>query len=482
MTALKRVGVLLRNPHFWVVVVALAITTWLHYATSPLLFDRHTVYRYLYFLPIVYAALRFGLWGGLVAGVTASLLFAPHIWLKFGRFPEESLNDLFVAIILIAVGILTGALTDGERRQRQKQEAASAQLARSLSELEKRTAAFEEMQRYISNVLTSLSSGVITIDASGRVTTENRVAYTLLGGSFIGQPLPRTLADPALLTTGFRQIRLAGRPVGLHAGPLTSGDGRQMGTVLVLDDLTEIKALEEQVRRAERLSALGTLAGGVAHEVRNPVGIIRASAQLMGSLPSVAEDAASHEYLSVITQEADRIDRLVEDLLGYARAGELSLAPVDMEELVRSTAARLASLTEQADVELVVEVESRLPRVEGDAGKLEQVLLNLGLNAIAAIQAAYPRPAGGGGRLVLAAQRAPGGLHCIVRDNGQGMPDDVRVHIFDPFFTTRDDGTGLGLAIVQRIVADHDGTIEVASEPERGATFTIWLPTINDER
>ena len=112
-------------------VVALAITTWLHYATSPLLFDRHTVYRYLYFLPIVYAALRFGLWGGLAAGITASLLFAPHIWLKFGQFPEESLNDFFVAIILIAVGVLTGALTDGERRQRQKQEAASAQQVRA---------------------------------------------------------------------------------------------------------------------------------------------------------------------------------------------------------------------------------------------------------------------------------------------------------------------------------------------------------------
>ncbi len=188
MTVVKRVGILLRNPHFWVVVVALAITTWLHYATSPLLFDRHTVYRYLYFLPIVYAALRFGLWGGLAAGITASLLFAPHIWLKFGRFPEESLNDFFVAIILIAVGVLTGALTDGERRQRQKQEAASAQLARSLSELEKRTAAFEEMQRYISNVLTSLSSGVITIDASGRVTTENRVAHTLLGAASSASP------------------------------------------------------------------------------------------------------------------------------------------------------------------------------------------------------------------------------------------------------------------------------------------------------
>lgn len=471
----RRLIRLLAKVDFWVVVAGLAITTWLHYTTSPLLFEQHTVYRYLYFLPVVYAALRFGLMGGLLAGVTASLLFAPHIWLKFGHFPEESLNDLFVAIILIAVGVLTGALTDGERRQRQKQEATSTQLARSLAQLEQRTAALEEMQRYISNVLASLSSGVITIDANGRVTTENRLAHTLLGGSYVGQRLPHPLSDPNLLTGGFRQLQLASRPVGVHASPLSGADGRQMGTVIVLEDLTEIKALEEQVRRAERLSSLGTLAGGVAHEVRNPVGIIRASAQLMGSLPSVAADPGSREYVQVITQEADRIDRLVEDLLGYARAGELSLAPVDMEELVRSTAARLASLAEQAEIDLVVDVTPGLPLVEGDAAKLEQALLNLGLNAITAIQAAYPRPAGGG-QLILAAQRASDGLHCIVRDNGQGMPDDVRVHIFDPFFTTRDDGTGLGLAIVQRTVADHGGTIDVTSAPGQGATFTIWLP------
>lgn len=476
MSFAKHFRALLKSGHFWVVVAGLAITTWLHYTTSPLLFDLHTVYRYLYFLPVVYAALRFGLWGGLLSGLAASLLFAPHIWFKFGHFPEESLNDLFVAVILTFVGLLTGALTDAERSQRRKQEAASAQLAHSLAQLEQRTAALEEMQRYISSVLASLSCGVITVDAAGRITTDNPMARTLLGSNLVGYPLPAALLDQSgSRFDGYHQLRLAGRPVGVHARPLTSGDGRQMGTVLVLDDLTEVKALEEQVQRAERLSALGTLAGGVAHEVRNPVGIIRASAQLMSSLPAVASDDDSQEYLHVITQEADRVDRLIEDLLGYARAGELSLAPVAVEELVRNTAARLASLAEQAGIGLAVQVEPELPQVAGDAGKLEQALLNLGLNAIAAIQAAYPPPEGGG-RLAFHVAQAPGGLSCVVSDNGQGMPDEVRAHIFDPFFTTRDDGTGLGLAIVQRIVADHGGAIEVASEPGQGATFTLWLP------
>ena len=117
MVLAQRLGRLFRNPHFWVVAAGLALVTWLHYTTSPLLFGLHTVYRYLYFLPIVYAAVQFGLWGGVLAGVAASLLFAPHIWLKFGAFPEESLNDLFVTVVLISVGAVTGALADAERRQ-----------------------------------------------------------------------------------------------------------------------------------------------------------------------------------------------------------------------------------------------------------------------------------------------------------------------------------------------------------------------------
>ncbi len=471
----QRLLSLFRNGHFWVVVAGLAITTWLHYTTSPLLFERHTVYRYLYFLPVVYAALRFGLWGGLLAGLAASLLFAPHIWLKFGHFPDESLNDLFVAVILTIVGVLTGALTDAERRQRRSQEVVSAQLTYSLAQLEQRTAALEEMQRYVASVLASLSCGVITVDAAGRVTTDNPMARALLGGNLVGQPLPATLASqPAPGFDGYQQLRLAGRPVGVHTRPLASSDGRQMGTVLVLDDLTEVKTLEEQVRRAEQLSALGTLAGGVAHEVRNPVGIIRASAQLMSSLPAVAGDGDSQEYLHVITQEADRVDRLIEDLLGYARSGELSLAPLDVEALVRNTAARLASLAEQAGVKLTMTIEPGLPPIEGDTAKLEQALLNLGLNALAAIEAGYPRQAVS--RLDFHVAAAPNGVTCVVSDNGQGIPEDVLPHIFDPFFTTRDDGTGLGLAIVQRIVADHGGTIGVGSVPGQGATFTIWLP------
>jgi signal transduction histidine kinase len=349
--------------------------------------------------------------------------------------------------------------------------------------LEQRTAALEEIQRYVASVLASLSCGVITVDAAGRVTTDNPMARALLGNNLVGQPLPALLADQSAPGfDGYQQLRLAGRPVGLHARPLTGGDGRRMGTVLVLDDLTEVKALEEQVRRAEQLSALGTLAGGVAHEVRNPVGIIRASAQLMSSLPAVAGDDDSREYLHVITEEADRVDRLIEDLLGYARAGELSLAPLDVQPLVRSTAARLATLAEQAGVELAVAIDPGLPLIEGDAAKLEQALLNLGLNALAAIEAGYPRPAVSSLAFCVAA--SPSGVTCVVSDNGQGIPDDVLPHIFDPFFTTRDDGAGLGLAIVQRIVADHGGTIGVSSAPGQGAAFTIWLPAreaMNDE-
>ncbi len=245
----RRLTPIFTNIHLWLAVAGLIITTWLHYTTSPLLFGLHAVYRYLYFLPVVYAALLFGLWGGLLTSVVASLLFAPHIWLKFGSFPQESLNDLLVTLILIVVGILTGALADAERRQRQRQEATSAQLTRSLFELEQRTAALEEMQRYISSVLASLSCGVITLDTAGLITTDNRAAQQLLGDQMVGKPLPRGLIDPAGLIPGsYFQIRLAGRPVGVRASELASAEGRPMGTGIVVGDLREDKAAAEACR------------------------------------------------------------------------------------------------------------------------------------------------------------------------------------------------------------------------------------------
>ncbi len=466
---------LLGHRDLWLIALALAITTYLHYSTNLTLMALHNVYRSLYYLPIIYAALRFGLWGGLLTALAASLLYAPHVMLYLGALPAQATNDLMEILLFDTAGVLTGLLADAERRQRRRYQAAATQLRASYHQLEERTAAIEAMQTYIANVLASLSCGVVTLDRRGRVTTSNPVAHALLGGDPIGRPLPGPLgaAIERRLSGGegerYFQLPLGGRPVGVHLSPLQTGDGKTLGTVVVLDDLTEVKSLEEQVRRAERLSALGTLAGGLAHEIRNPLGIIGASAQM---LQDELADAQTREYATVIRAESERIERLVQQLLNYARSEEAERQPLELSSLVGEVAALMEPYATQSGVNIAVESEGEPVRVDGNREKLRQGLINLTLNAIQSMP--------GGGRLRLTVARREGAACIEVCDQGEGIPPAARPHIFDPFFSTRDGGTGLGLAIVQRIVADHGGRIEVDSAVGCGTTFRLWLPVTRE--
>ena len=168
--------------------------------------------------------------------------------------------------------------------------------------------------------------------------------------------------------------------LGLHGSPLIGAQGETIGTVLVLDDITELRALEEQVQRAQRLAALGRLAGGLAHEIRNPLGITRAAAQMLQR--EVGEHATLGEYTQVIQAEIDRVDRLIEQLLAYARPIPIARGPVDVVALLDRTLTLTRAYAAQHDVTLIADVEPDLPMVEGDGELLHQALVNLLLNGI----------------------------------------------------------------------------------------------------
>jgi signal transduction histidine kinase len=243
--------------------------------------------------------------------------------------------------------------------------------------------------------------------------------------------------------------------------------------VLVLDDLTEQRALEEQVQRAQRLSALGRLAGGLAHEIRNPLGITRAAAQMLHR--ELSEHARHGEYTEVIQTEIDRIDRLVEQLLSYARPLPLQRGSVDVEAVVERTVALTRAYARQQQILLHCDIEDQLPFIEGDGELLHQALVNLLLNGITAT--------GQGGNVSIAAKAAAGEssrqvVMITVSDTGRGIAPADLPHIFDPFFTTRADGTGLGLSLVQQIIEEHGGTIEVDSQPGCGARFLLRIPAL----
>lgn len=236
----------------------------------------------------------------------------------------------------------------------------------------------------------------------------------------------------------------------------------------------ENSRLYEQMRERDRLAALGEMAAGLAHEIRNPLGAIKGASQCLTPGALSSEDA---EFMAVIQEEVDRLNGVVSAFLDYARPMKQSFGPTDLNEVVLRSH-RLFQNALPAQLQVRLELTDELPPVSGDPEHLKQVLLNLVQNAIQAIGP-------GRGTLTVITRRAPklgagpAGVELLVRDSGPGIPTDQQVHLFVPFFTTKEKGTGLGLAICQRIVRHHGGSISVRSQSGQGTTFIIRLPVLS---
>lgn len=415
----------------------LAAVTALHYLTSAHLLPYHSIYRSLYYLPIGVAAATWGFRGGVTAALITTTVYLPHVFLMGNTMPGGVLENMLEVLAFNAVAALTGALSDAQRHQRKRAEA---------------------LRAYINDVLAGLPVGVATTDLDETLTAQNPAARELL----------ENLADPQRLPTalGYAELEIGGRPIGVRRSLLHGEDGTAAGQVVVLEDLSEQRRLHEQVRRSERLAALGQLAGGVAHEIRNPLAIMRAVAQLLNA--KLGDRADLHRHMEVLTVEADRIDRLIGELLTYGSAHPPRMAVIEIASLLEELATSLAPYADQRGVTLHVEVGAELPPLRADREHLRQALLNVLLNAVQA--------SGSGQTVELWCNTEAGDLILKVRDHGAGIPAEIHRRIFDPFFTTRDEGTGMGLAVVSRITAEHGGTVDVRDAPGGGTVATLSLP------
>lgn len=227
----------------------------------------------------------------------------------------------------------------------------------------------------------------------------------------------------------------------------------------------QILEIEEQLRRTDRLSTLGELSAGLAHEIRNPLGSIRGTAEILKD--GVDPDDPRHEFAQILIKEVDRLNRVLEDFLRFARQAPLERGLFDLNAVVREVLDLTRRQAERHDIAVVSKL-TELPQLTGDGGQIRQALLNLVLNALQAMSA--------GGQLTVTTRRADGRAEVVVADTGPGIPAGEEALIFKTFMTTRPDGTGLGLPISQRIVASHGGQINVTSEPGKGAIFTVSLP------
>ena len=227
----------------------------------------------------------------------------------------------------------------------------------------------------------------------------------------------------------------------------------------------QILEIEEQLRRADRLSTLGELSAGMAHEIRNPLGSIRGTAEILKD--GVQPDDPRHEFAEILVREVDRLNRVLEDFLRFARQAPLERGHFDLNAVVREVLDLTRRQAERSDVAVIVSLRE-LPQVAGDGGQLRQALLNLVLNALQAM----PQ----GGQLTVTTRRSHEQAEVTVADSGPGIPPGDEERIFKTFVTTRPDGTGLGLPISQRIVVSHGGQLTLRNSPGQGAAFTIALP------
>lgn len=286
--------------------------------------------------------------------------------------------------------------------------------------------------------------------------------------------IQHTVAVPLLVKGRVLGVLVLGRrrpePFADGEVSLLSAIGAQLGVAAEnARAMTELARAQAQLVQRERLAALGELAAVVAHEVRNPLGVIFNS---LGALRRhVRQEGDAPMLLQIVGEEADRLNRMVGDLLDFARPSKPSIRPEPIAHLLEEVLAA-AVTPETAQLTVVDEVEEGLPPVPVDARQLRQALLNVVQNAIQAMP--------GGGKLTVRARRDGGALQIEIADSGPGIPPHLREKIFEPFYTTRATGTGLGLAVVRRVAADHRGTVSVEEAAGGGAAFVIRLPLDGD--
>ena len=346
----------------------------------------------------------------------------------------------------------------------------------------------EQAQDYTRQVVANMANGLLSIDPKGRIISYNQLALELLGlketevneinlksvADFQETGIDATLAGcQPVLEREFLHRQKSGAviPMTLSVTPILDEKNTCTGAVIVLRDLREIKKLEEKVRHSEKLAAIGELAAGVAHEIRNPLSSIKGFARFLAH--SLSDRPKEKEYAEIMVKEVDRINNVVNDLLTFARPLEPELTPTDISELVEHTRLLLETDARSRDIKIRSKINPVLKSFLLDANQITQALLNLMLNALQEVD--------DGGVIEVGADINESGtkLHIWVEDDGSGIPHDKKKKIFNPFFTTRETGTGLGLAIVHKIVENHRGEIRVESPlpgKTRGCRFTMTFP------
>jgi two-component system, NtrC family, sensor kinase len=355
------------------------------------------------------------------------------------------------------------------------------------SSLELKAAEVARLKDFSENIVESLNVGVLAIDLRGTVDAWNTRMEQLFGvkrddavGRSFSDLLPAELSqeiearvDEEQVTGIYKQrLEYHGRAVVLNVSitPLVGKSGEKIGRLLLFDDVTQRERMEEQMSQTEKLTSLGLLAAGVAHEVNTPLAVISNYIQMLAK--QMPDDDPRHAIIEKIVKQTFRASEIVNNLLNFSRTGPGQLADVDVNRVVEETLSLVAHPLKTSQIQVVKQLGEALPPVRGSANKLQQVFLNLFLNARDAMPV--------GGMLEVRTSTHNGTVEIEIMDTGNGIPREHIHKIFDPFFTTKPGGrgTGLGLSVSYGIIKEHAGKIDVRSTAGRGTSFHMEFPAV----
>jgi len=339
-------------------------------------------------------------------------------------------------------------------------------------------------------VVASLPVGLMVMDGAGRIIMQNPAAESITGlaanqvrGIQAASILPENMAE--LISADESGGRVIERemecrfgktepvPLSVSAARIVNEDGGVVGNLIIFRDLTEIKALQEAMQRKEKLAAVGDLAAGIAHEIRNPLSSVKGMATYFKN--KSANDSEARAAAEVMVQETDRLNRVINELLEFARPSRIDARPTDVNTVLEHSVRLIRQDAENQNIRLELFKGENLPLADIDSDRFIQCLLNLYLNAIQAMES--------GGKLTVQSSRgAKNEIVIRISDTGPGIAQENLSQVFDPYFTTKSTGTGLGLAIVHKIVENHEGHITVKSTTGKGAVFTIVLPASRNQQ
>ncbi|MFH1018178.1 MAG: ATP-binding protein [Pseudomonadota bacterium] len=443
----------------------------------------------LYWLTIAIAAILLFRFGAFLAALLSGLLYGVLLNLElfglvvplFNVVAESSIwkeDRIWHSIILQTAGFFTVAYVFST---------ISVRLRRAETMLVERNADLEDLEALMGRIVESIASGLATLDAKGRVRFWSRTAEEITGltqeevrGKALNAVFPeaRELAGggeermPSAprskrLEVPFRGKASKPRILGFSLSPLRHGAGGEPGMLLLFEDLTDFREMEEQVKRADRLAAVGELAARIAHEIRNPLTSVSGSIEVLKA--SLKLNERDRRLMEIVVRETDRLNQLLTDFLQFARPTTIQAEEVELDRLVRETVELFSRSHGGESLKVRLELAPGAV-VEGDPRQLNQMFWNLIKNASEAM------PNGGEIRVALENDSDPSHVSIEVHDSGAGIPREILERIFTPFFTTKKRGTGLGLAMVRRIAQEHGGEVFVESSMDCGTTFRVRLP------